>query len=121
MNEKYSIKECSKILKKYYDVENSLYEELDVARNNEISSSIPIIKSKLERIIEEKDSFIENIYALQVFEKYKKSKPKLVRLRTQEVVLWTDAFGEDFEKIPLPLRHSLVGLVEDDHGKYIFK
>ncbi len=66
------------------------------------------------------DSFIENEYALEVFKVYSKKKPKLVRISTDEVYSWDDAFGTSFDKIEKGLRHSLVGLVEEP-TRYRFK
>jgi hypothetical protein len=118
----YSIKECSNRLKKFYDEEKRLNNELDSAEeNNSDLSYIEKLTNDVEKLIKTKDEFIENIYALAVFEKYSKIKPLLVRIRTQEEVSWEKAFGNTFDSIPKGLRHSLVGLVEDDHGRYIFK
>ena len=65
-------------------------------------------------------AFIENEYALAVFEKYSKEKPNLIRIKTGEIVSWDDAFGSDFENVSKSLRHSLVGLVEEP-GRYRFE
>lgn len=69
---------------------------------------------------QEIDEFIENVYARDVFEKFSKRKPTLVRNKTGEVVTWEMAFGTNFDEISRSLRHSLVGLIEGD-GRYRFK
>lgn len=112
----------SKQLKHLYEEEDKIYNELSLAEeNNESSSFINNLKNNYNKIVVDKDNYIENIYALAVFDYYNKSKPKVIRIRTNEEVSWNDAFGDSFDKIPKLKRHSLVGLVEEDHGKYLLK
>ena len=65
------------------------------------------------------DAFVENIYARDIFNKYSKRKPKLICNANDEITSWDDAFGKDFDKLSIGLRHSLVGLIEGG-GKYRF-
>ena len=67
----------------------------------------------LEAAYEAVDAFVENVYAAEVFRAYSKKKPKLVRVSTEEVYTWEEAFGESFDSLEKGLRHSLVGLVEE--------
>ena len=67
----------------------------------------------LDAVIDEIDMLVENEYSREVFNVYSKKKPKLIRISTDEIFTWEDAFGDDFDKIEKGLRHSLVGLVEE--------
>lgn len=80
----------------------------------------PSKRKEVDKKIREIDEFVENIYARDVFDKYNKKKPDLVRNKTGEVVPWDTAFGTDFSEVPSSLRHSLVGLIEGS-GRYRFK
>lgn len=75
---------------------------------------------ELDDVIDEIESFVENDYAREVFRIYSKKKPKLIRISTDDVCSWDDAFGTDFDKVEKGLRHSLVGLVEEP-TRYRFK
>ena len=66
------------------------------------------------------DEFIEERYALAVFEHYEKSQPDLIDNTTEKTVSWGDVFSNDYEKISKNLRHALVGLVEG-YGQYRIK
>ncbi len=66
------------------------------------------------------ESFIVNEYSKEVFRVYSKKKPKLVRVSTDEVFTWEDAFGTDFDSLEKGLKYSLVGLVEKP-TRYRFK
>ena len=76
--------------------------------------------NELDAAYEAIDAFVENEYAAEVFRVYSKKKPKLIRISTDEVYTWEDAFGISFEQIEKGLRHSLVGLVEEP-TRYRFK
>ena len=76
--------------------------------------------NKLDDISAKIESFIEKEYSEEVFRVYSKKKPKLVRISTDEVFTWEDAFGTDFDKLEKGLKYSLVGLVEKP-TRYRFK
>lgn len=69
-------------------------------------------KDEMKAAIAGIDEFIEGPYAQSVFEYYSKKKPKLIRIKTSEVVEWEDAFGSSFSKTTKTQKHALVGLVE---------
>ena len=77
-------------------------------------------RTEADRKIEEIDYFIENVYARDIFEKYGQKKPLLICNTTDEIISWEGAFGKEFDKLSIGLRHSLVGLIEGG-GKYRFK
>jgi hypothetical protein len=74
----------------------------------------------LDKKIAEIDSFIENAYAKEVFEFYSAKKPLLIRNSTGATETWEEAFGLEFDNVSNSLRHSLVGLVEENL-RYSFK
>lgn len=78
------------------------------------------VSIELDSIIEEIDDYIENEYALKVYEHYAKKQPDLIRISSGKTESWLEAFGDDFNKISKGLRHSLVGLVEENL-RYKFK
>ncbi len=109
------IKRMSQKLKELYSQEHELsqrYEEaLSAGEDAEnINNSLKVLAGTIA-------DFIENEYAFAVYERYCKSKPNLIRVKTGEVVSWDEGFGSDFDKISKSLRHSLVGLVEEP-GRY---
>ena len=77
-------------------------------------------RNEADKKIKEIDDFVENIYAKDIFEKYQKKRPKLVRKKDEQIISWEEAFGDDFNKISKSLRHSLVGLIEGG-GRYTLK
>lgn len=78
------------------------------------------VSLELDSIIEEIDGYIENEYALEVYEHFAKKQPDLIRISSGKTESWLEAFGDDFNKISKGLRHSLVGLVEENL-RYKFK
>lgn len=112
-------------LKKYKKKYNEMYAKLfelqdmlskmkfDSEEGQKISTEIDAKKAEI-------DFFVESEYAKKIFELYNKKKPLLIRLKTNEIISWKDAFGSEYEKIPTNLRHSLVGLVEGG-GRYRIK
>ncbi|SDB69212.1 hypothetical protein [Butyrivibrio sp. INlla16] len=91
------------------------YELEFISENSSKEEDASRTKAKIDEI----DNYIETVYAKDVYAYYSQKKPKLIRKKTNEVVSWEDAFGDDFEKISKPLRHSLVALVDGD-GRYKF-
>lgn len=89
-------------------------ERFSVCSNCKNLEKIREVSSKLDLIIEEIDDYIENEYALKVYECFVKKEPDLIRVRTGETITWKEAFGDDFYAISKGLRHSLVGLVEEN-------
>lgn len=94
------------------------------AKKNELEGKkedVEIIPgSELEALIQQIDALIEGNYAHSVFDYYSVKKPILIRIRTGDAVLWTEAFGDDFDKTTKGQRYSLVGLVEGG-GRYRLK
>ena len=112
-----NIKKYKKILKE---------KDLRLKKLNEAIEAENDLRKKQELEMEAKalyveiESFVRNVYAKAVFDLYSPKKPKLVRRLTKEVFTWDEAFGDNFDKIPLSLKESLVGLVEGS-GKYKLK
>lgn len=114
-----------KPFKKYQQHYNKLYaqlyrlqEQLDEVETG--SSRAKQLDVEICNVNEEISGFVENTYALAVFEYYKKKQPELIRVSTGEQMTWDAAFGSSFEAVSRTLRHSLVGLVEGD-GRYSLK
>lgn len=109
------LKKLSKELHKLYSRKH------DLSRKYEDTLSSGDKAEQINRDMEELANrialFIENEYALAVFEEFNKTRPELIRVKTGETVTWEEGFGTDFEKISKSLRHSLVGLVEEP-GRY---
>ena len=104
------IKVCKKELRVLY-AELSSEEEKNKTMDNE--ERIDFVKCKIRE-------YIDNEYAKTVFDVYAPKKPKLIRILTGETVLWENAFGDDFEKIPKSRREALTGLIEGG-SKYKLK
>ncbi|MCH5256164.1 MAG: hypothetical protein J1D87_02680 [Lachnospiraceae bacterium] len=142
-----SLKKCSKKLAKLYDVRkkiNKKYEaHVEKAKCEECSyynsetvkklvdrfencnqckkrTAIIEVSNELDAILAEIDVFIEEEYAVEVYSHYAKKEPDLIRIRTGETETWKQAFGDNFDKISKGMRHSLVGLVEENL-RYKFK
>ena len=71
-----------------------------VNHNDATAENKAIFDSKVKDI----DDFIYNVYSKDVYETYANDKPDLVRIRTEEVVNWGDAFGDSFEKLNISLK-----------------
>ena len=112
-----SIRKCKKVLKEKEDYLKHLNSML-MREDDESKKSV--LNIEIKKACKEITDFVCNSYAKVVFEKYNPKKPRLVRRLTKEVLTWDEAFGNNFEAIPLSLRESLVGLIEDS-GKYKFK
>jgi hypothetical protein len=106
-------KKQRKHLKELYDEK---YELEYISENSEKAEDISRTRDKVDEI----DIYIETVYAKAVYSYYSNKKPQLIRKKTKEVVAWDDAFGDDFDSISKPLRHSLVALVDGD-GRYVLK
>lgn len=102
------IKECRTVLRDFY------------AELAALEKNFPNDERAINQCKEKIRDYIDNEYARTVFEVYAPKKPKLVRILTGETVLWEEAFGEDFEKIPVGRREALMGLIEGG-SKYKFK
>lgn len=102
-----------KTLKKLYLEKHRLE---DICEENDTEEN----RKKVEQIILDIDTFIENDFAKVVFEHYKQKNPMLYERYSGKKVTWVQAFGEDFEKVSKSVRHSLVGLVTGE-GKYSLK
>ena len=118
MFERSKVKGFSRELEKLYKQKHDLSRQYDDAESN--GREAEQINARLKELSDRIAAFIENEYAMAVFEKYSKSKPQLIRIKTGETVSWDEAFGDDFERISKSLRHSLVGLVEEP-GRYRLK
>ena len=112
------LKKLSKELKKLYSQKHDLTRKYEDALS--YGEKAEQISMDLEELTNRIALFIENEYALAVFEKYSKTRPELIRVKTGETVTWEEGFGTDFDKISKSLRHSLVGLVEEP-GRYKLK
>ena len=97
---------------------HKIYEKLNMERFSLEENDSK--RSEADKKIEEIDIFVENVYAKDIFEKYQKKRPKLIRRKDNQTVSWDEAFGDDFNKVSKSLRHSLVGLIEGG-GKYKLK
>lgn len=69
-------------------------------------------REEADRVLTEIDSFVEQEYAKDVFETYKKKKPALLKKKDKSKMTWEEVFGDDFESLSKNQRHALVGLVE---------
>lgn len=97
---------------------HKIYERLNMERFSLEENDLE--RSEADKKIKEIDDFVENIYAKDIFEKYQKKRPQLVRKKDNQTVSWDEAFGDDFNKISKSHRHSLVGLIEGG-GRYELK
>lgn len=110
-----------KYSKKYKEMYDQLFKLQDLlAEENTDSIKAKELSYSVDKLMCEIDTFVEEEYAKKVFDVYRNKKPELVFVVDGRIVGWTDAFGEDFEKIPKTLRHSLIGLVEGS-GRYRLK
>lgn len=67
---------------------------------------------EIEKSEDEINIFIENQYAKDVFERYVKQKPQLIRNKTKQLISWDEAFGDDFNELGTNEKNALVGLIE---------
>lgn len=102
-----------KILKKMRVEKFELQEEYNESKNVEV-------KRKIDEITVQIDLFIAHVYGKEIFEYYNKKKPKLVRIKNDQIETWEDVFGDEYELLSKAQQHVLLGLVEGD-GKYKFK
>ena len=131
------LKKCGKQLKKLYDEKKTYSKLFDAEMENAACSgckyfnrdTVKVFADRfsccqdcahikkaddLDKKIAEIDSFIEDVYAKEVFEYYLPKKPLLIRNGTGATETWEEAFGLDFDSVSKSLRHSLVGLVEEN-------
>ena len=78
------------------------------------------IKDKLDVIKTTELEFVE-IYAKKVFDELSVVQPLLIRRRDKADVEWIDAFGTDFDLLPIEVKYSLIALVEEAGGQYRIK
>ena len=61
------------------------------------------------------------MYAKKVFDELSVVQPLLIRRRDKADVEWIDAFGVDFDALPIEVKYSLIALVEETGGQYLLK
>ena len=105
------IKNCIKVSKKI----KAEIEKLEILNEKgaDCSAQLKELQFKL-------NDHEENVYAKIIFDIYSIKRPKLVRVRTKDVVDWEEAFGKDFSKLARSDKYALIGLFENG-GKYKFK
>lgn len=104
-----------------YRTLNSLYVQAIFDYDRAETKKQRVISEKKQEILKSLlDKFIENEYSQVIFEYYSKSNPVLVDRYTGAQCTFKEAFGNDFFEVRKILRHSLVGLVEEQ-GKYMLK
>lgn len=77
-------------------------------------------KSKLQKQYEAAgklfNDFSENVYAKVIYNSLSKTKPKLVRIKTNKIYEWDTVFKDSFNKLDKLDRSILVGIVEKTGG-----
>lgn len=105
------IKNCIKVSKKIKDKIEKLF--ILNEKGEDCSAQLEELQFQL-------NDYEENIYAKIIFDIYSIKRPKLVRVKTKDIVEWEDAFGNDFSKLVRSDKYALIGLFENG-GKYKFK
>ena len=76
--------------------------------------------SSLDNAIDEIEDYTTNEYAKAVYDFYYVKNPSVIKNSDHSLHTFKEVFGDSFETLPVQLRNSLVGLVED-FGTYKLK
>ncbi len=62
------------------------------------------------------NNYTENVYAKIVYDTLSKTKPKLIRIKTNQIYEWDEVFKVSFDKLDKLDRSIIVGIVEETGG-----